>query len=408
MKYSKYRFSTILLPVVLITTLNFLFSWNIAAQEGLNLTSIAWSPDGSRIAGADSSGLITIWDVSTDAVLMKFQSASAFVTSLTWSPDNTRLASVGPVDGIIRVWNTNDGQLVAELEGNSTYDGPAFVAWNPVSPILVSVASTTDGGYPLKFWNTENDRFNLLPTSSHVSAYDIAWKPDGSELAVADLRGVSIYDLISQEKLEQRYIAPFKFALTWSPDGLKLAAFDTDNLIQILNPDTGEVLLSIQGPKRDFEVRFATIAWSADGNRLATDGYDGRTQIWDASTGELRETLAPDRQGARWLMAWSPYGGRLALGNAAATFDQSNIENAVRDGAMQIAVPMATKEELEAVTERCVNQPELQSELIENITNDRLQIFRDQLEVLTDDQIPTGCVSDLVAMASVISDSTAP
>ncbi len=389
-----------------------LLCFSVTAVSSLSsafITSIVWSPAGSRIAGADSSGLITIWDASTDAVLMKLQSASAVVTSLTWSPDGTRLASVGPVDGIIRVWNTNDGQLVAELEGNSSYDGPAFVAWNPVNPILVSVASTTDGSYPLKFWNTENDRFNLLPISSDVSAYDIAWKPDGSELAVADLRGVSIYNLLSQEKLEQRYVAPFKFALTWSPDGMKLATVDvTDGLIQILNPDTGEEMLSFQGPKRDLEVGIASISWSADGNRLATDGYDGRTQIWDTSSGELRETLAPDRKGARRLMAWSPYGGRLALGNAAATFDQSDIENAVRNGVMQIAVPMPTNEELETVTKRCINQVTLQSDLIENIINDQLPIFSDQIETLADEQIPTGCASDLIAMANAISDSTAP
>ena len=72
---------------------------------------IAFSPDGTRLAGASWDGTIRVWDLSTGLERLKLTGHDGQVLSLAWSPDGKTLAS-GGYDSTFRLWNVA-GQVEA-------------------------------------------------------------------------------------------------------------------------------------------------------------------------------------------------------------------------------------------------------------------------------------------------------
>jgi len=394
--------------LAIVTTFTILFPSHLDAQNSPKITALVWSLDGNQIAGADDSGSIHIWNAGTGQSLLEFQGHEGGVTSLSWSPDSSRLASVSPLDGLIRIWDTTNGKLIAELTGDRNPADAALVAWNPQGNMIVSVTANTDGGFPLRFWSVQNDTYQLLPMSASVAAFDIAWSPDGSKLAVADYRAVYVFDDFSANVLEPRSISPFRFAIAWSPDGNKLAAANLDGTVQVLRADNGEILASLGSTISDTQQRAASLTWDKNGMQVIIDRFSGTTEIWDTTTTQLIETLSLNRQGGRFLMSLSPFGGRLALGNAAPVNDSisaqatGDIVQTLANRAVQIVVPAPSLELLDTIAKQCGTAPDVEQSLTTSIAANQLDILTSTVESLTAEQIPPACAADLIAVAQAL------
>jgi WD40 repeat protein len=57
------------------------------------VTSVSWSPDGSKIASGSYGNSVRVWDSSTGAVLSTVEGHYDLVTSVSWSPDGSKIAS---------------------------------------------------------------------------------------------------------------------------------------------------------------------------------------------------------------------------------------------------------------------------------------------------------------------------
>ncbi|QPC82040.1 WD40 repeat domain-containing protein [Phototrophicus methaneseepsis] len=89
----------------------------ILSDNGLQLgiTSLDWSPDGSRIV-AGANELIVVWDVETGDILETMQ-VDSIAYDVTWSPDGQHLYYSGEPAGIYR-----DGLPLQESIANSNPD----------------------------------------------------------------------------------------------------------------------------------------------------------------------------------------------------------------------------------------------------------------------------------------------
>ena len=78
------------------------------------VNGVAFSPDGSLLAGAYSDGAIRLWNPATGSlhgpVLQVGSSSPASVTAIAFSPDGNLLAGAYS-DGAIRLWNPATGSL---------------------------------------------------------------------------------------------------------------------------------------------------------------------------------------------------------------------------------------------------------------------------------------------------------
>src|SRR5205823_5799152 len=152
--------------------------------------SVAWSPDGTRLAAGSQDGTIRVVEglEHTPKVHVfqaheprPFGSAGAQgVRTLAWSPQGDRLAS-GGLDGLVKLWDPIRGALVGRMQGDQSF--AMAVAWSPDGNRLAT--ATTD--YLVIAWDAQTGR-KLSTMRGHNDWVDaVVWSPDGTQLASAGL-----------------------------------------------------------------------------------------------------------------------------------------------------------------------------------------------------------------------------
>jgi Trypsin-like peptidase domain/WD domain, G-beta repeat len=68
-----------------------------------SVRSVAWSPDGKRLASAGGNKTVRVWDASSGQTLLTYKGHTESVNNTAWSPDGKRLASASD-DKTVRVW----------------------------------------------------------------------------------------------------------------------------------------------------------------------------------------------------------------------------------------------------------------------------------------------------------------
>ncbi len=163
--------------------------YNMEGQEIARLkeheyyvTTMAFSPDGSRFISVGGDGKILVWDASTFSLLETLTGSMDYVYAIAFSPDGRYLA-IGYSNGTVTLWDLSTFSLLYTLTGHTKYI--EAILFTPDNKIMIT--SATDR--TIKFWDTatgEEIAWLTLPGY----AIEMAFSPDGKLLSIVTGDGV--------------------------------------------------------------------------------------------------------------------------------------------------------------------------------------------------------------------------
>jgi WD40 repeat protein len=129
--------------------------WNVATRqveqtlEGHSSTvySVAFSPDGERLASGSYDHTVRVWDVATGQVEQTLRGHSDEVGSVAFSPDSSKFHSFYSLDSS-RAWVTQNGSKILYLPldyrcGGWLKAGGVPVSWHNNRPGEVATKGST-------------------------------------------------------------------------------------------------------------------------------------------------------------------------------------------------------------------------------------------------------------------------
>ena len=372
--------------------------WNVAAGKELQVLEnmpqtlgMAFSPHGGLVAIADRQGQITVWNLLNYQRTILRQSTGDFARSVSFSKDGLRLVS-GMQTHDLEMWGLQDQRQIARLRGN------AAQVWSVAfSPDGTQLASGCEDG-TVRIWDPNPPAVQKLIPGVRLHPYmwvgHPRFSPDSRYLAHATAHmHVELVDPTTPDWAVRSTLTNAGFPAVFSADSKTLITTDhrafyrwhvassklisttplnttnghwlysavtsdgsrfalaTDDLIEIFNPGSGDLIDSFKTPVQARNVEFSpdgkvlaicgahgsaalwdiagrrvaqmlkghkttisSLRFSPDQKTIATSSWDGQARLWDAATGKQLTILAGHKAGLLSCL-FSPDGRTLVTGS---------------------------------------------------------------------------------------------
>jgi len=96
--------------------------WGLGEDSGDLIHDVAFSPDGTRLATADVTGRVAVWNPRNGRLITKYHTGGSEIFCLEWSPDGKWLAFAGltktdNLEKAVRIINLHDKRRILFLPG---------------------------------------------------------------------------------------------------------------------------------------------------------------------------------------------------------------------------------------------------------------------------------------------------
>lgn len=311
--------------------------YNIESGKALDLfpmygvSCLAFSPDGKTLVCGNMRHHLVLWDMATGKPLRTFNSGSQDkVYSVAFNPDGKTLVS-GHDNGLICLLETatgKDSHYLFNIWGEeSSLLVPYHVgmirglAYSPDGKTLVSLCDNGDDGAAIHLWEATTGKYIRLLYSVDAemdSVESIAFSPDGRTLAIGFATGwIGLWDTMNTDAIPKYFDNQEQhrwdvFSLAFSPDGNILASCGRDSIrdstVRLWDMKTRKLLRTFKGHKDDV----FSVAFSPDGKTIASSSKES-VRLWNTQGEEhLRSVITHT---AILDVAFSPDGKTLASGN---------------------------------------------------------------------------------------------
>jgi WD40 repeat protein len=261
--------------------------------------SVAYSPDGNRLASA-SNDSVKVWDTRSGKQVLTLGGGARFAV---FSPDGSRLATGATnSDHEGKVWDAHSGTEILVLRGPGWSMRSAAY-----SPDGNQIAAVWADGF-LKVWDAKSGGEEITLQRDRDGAAAVCWSPDGSRIAVATRLEVKVRDARNGTQIAclKGHAYPVR-SVSYSPDGLRIITGAEDWTVRIWDATKGAEISILRG----YFGSVNCVSCSPDGSRIASGSAEGLVKVWDARAGTEVVTLKGHRGGVH-SVAYRPDGARFA------------------------------------------------------------------------------------------------
>ncbi|MCX6362537.1 MAG: hypothetical protein NT029_22315 [Armatimonadetes bacterium] len=297
---------------------------DILWQAAGSAAAVAFSPDGSIVAGGRAAG-VTFWravDGTPIRTVNNGGSGTLAVNSLAFSPDGTTLVSSHPYRSgrldQLELWRVSDGALIRPLMGPVRDLATVVFARDGATVVAGGMAEL---GYmtPVNRWRVSDGAYlGDVPWPGGFMAYCLAFTQDGTLLAAASTGYTQVWRVSDWTPIATLASPDSQVrTVAFSPDGSILAAAGFDKVVQLWRVSDWSEIGTLTG----FSARVTSIAFSPDGSILAcatglVNGPGGDVSLWRVSDGVRLQAYALEPGESGLSVAFSPDGARLAYGTS--------------------------------------------------------------------------------------------
>jgi WD40 repeat protein len=219
------------------------FNWTLITtyyQHSSSVVALEWLDNDTLASGSDDR-TIKLWSMATGQTKRTIQT-NQWVSSLKLLNTNIHLAA-GLHNGVINIYNINDGNLVSSLKGHTNG------VWDLVQ-ISDDLLASSSGDTTVRIWNltTNTCKFNLTGHTSGV----FGLKQINSSILASGSGDTTIklWDITSGQLI--RTLTGHTWYIWYSVDllnnGQTLVSGSSDQTIKLWNWSTGECFSTIQTP----------------------------------------------------------------------------------------------------------------------------------------------------------------
>ena len=286
--------------------------------------AVAVSPDGREVATADQAGRVTTFD-ATGGRRRVFKGPGSPLGSVAYSPDGSRIAAgvgqvarrnanpVGrflPADGrrpgTVVLWDARTGADVAKLAAHPPF--ALGVAFSPDSKTLAPCGADS----ACKLWDAATGAARRAIDTGQTVAFAVAFAPDGRVLATAGWDGtVRVWDAATGRPKRVLAAGPMPvLSPGFAPSGEVLAG-GVDRVVRRWDGVSGREVGRVVG----HTAPVAALAVGPGGRTLYTGGWDGDVHRWPGDQPQESHVLARDGPAGRartYHVCFSPDGKLLA------------------------------------------------------------------------------------------------
>ncbi|MDX2077140.1 MAG: WD40 repeat domain-containing protein [bacterium] len=284
----------------------------IARNLGVSLSSVAFSPDSTKLAVGGWDGSLWIFDVATGELLQHFTEDWWVNWNITFNHDGSMLA-LGNDNNQVVVYD-----VVADypfLVNRRVFEGHTNIVYGvDFHPNGTQLASASADGN-IYIWDVATG--TIVHTLTGSPFFDVDFHPDGTQLACASVDGYAIVAITSSHCQTETSNLGTIYSVVFSPDGTTFAYGDTTIMDLQHNQEPNLELDTLRAWSDIFTPFRSKLTFSDDGNILLNAGTSQDAYIWDNDNWETPLILPTG------LMALSPDGSLIA-GNGLRIFDVDN------------------------------------------------------------------------------------
>ena len=151
-----------------------------AEDEGGNVRSAAFSPDGRRIVTASNDKTARIWDAATGRQLAVLSGHDEPVRTAAFSPDGRRIVTAS-ADQTARIWDAATAKPLDVLSGHA--DRVWSAAFSPDGRRIV----TASHDQTARIWDADTAKQLAVLSGHSDTVWSAAWSPDGRRIVTASI-----------------------------------------------------------------------------------------------------------------------------------------------------------------------------------------------------------------------------